>query len=175
MVAQGQLRLDPLLRQRDLQLLEAPGLGRGEGLGELGEGRAPPERERLGEPLGCRARVPAREGLAAAAQQLLRPEGVELLGSDVELVPRRARDQHPRRQHLAQLGDVDLDHLGGGVRGLLAPEVVDQPRDRHGPPGAEREHGEQGPLLAASEGDRVAAVEDLERPQGSDLHLARQA
>ncbi len=159
----------------ELQLLQPAGLGRGEGLGELGERRAPPQGEGLGEALGRRGRVSLGEGLAPAAQQLLRAEGVNLLGGDVELVPRRARDQHPRRQHLPQLGDVDLDHLGRRVRRLLAPEVVDQPRGRHGPPGAEREHGEERPLLAASEGDGVAAVEDLEGPQGPDLHLPRQA
>ena len=147
---QGQLGPDPLLEQREVQLLQAPRLAGGEGLGELGERRPAPQGEGLAQAVRGAPGIARGEGLAARPQQLLSPEGVNLRRRDVELVARRARQQDVGRQHLAQLRDVDLHHLGRRVGRLLAPEVIDQAGGRHGPARAQREHGQQSPLLAAS-------------------------
>jgi hypothetical protein len=62
-----------------------------------------------------------------------------------------------------------VDHLHGGRRLVLAPQILEQRVDRDGAPGLEREAGEQRALARPAEGDGGAVVAGLQRPEDEDV------
>jgi hypothetical protein len=144
--------VDPVLQRPEPQILQACALARRERLAELGERRPAPQCEGV-------IQAPRRAQLVEA------PE----IRRGVEDVARRAGLQGPVRQHLAQLRDGDVDHLHGGRRLMLAPQVLEQRVDRDGAPGLEREPGEQGALTRPAEADGRAIGADLQRPEDEDV------
>src|SRR5262249_44022126 len=152
--------LDGLLDRDQAQLLQPPGLGCRERLLEhAGERRSLPERERL---------APALAFDELLEQQRIHPRGVDpkllspALREDVRVAG--AVDQAP------QLRDVLLDHLRRRGRRVLAPQAVDEPLERHGLVGAEREHRQHGLLLRAGQLDRMAVQLDVDGTKDADRH-----
>ena len=89
---------------------------------------------------------------------------VELVGADPESVAtvcRRDRVAAVPGQHLAQLGDVDVDRLSGRGRRRLAPELVDQALARDELVRMQEQDRQDEPLLQPAQRDRLALVDHL--------------
>ena len=146
--------LERQLGGRKVQLLQPAHLrGRERLLAHAGERGSVPERERLARQLTTGAVAVGGSGHEPLELQRVdrRRVDLQLVAASVGRDPRRAiLGQQP-----AQLGDVLLHHLRGGRRRLLAPEPLDQPLDRDGRVGAQRQHREHGALLRASELERT--------------------
>ena len=99
--------------------------------------------------------------------------GVQVTVAEAQLVAAPARDDLPAvsavRQGLAQLGHVELDHLVGTGRWILAPQPFHQTVGRDGGSLVQREEGEQGARLARADGHRLAADADLHGSKDADL------
>jgi hypothetical protein len=67
---------------------------------------------------------------------------------------------------------VDVDHLHGRRRHVLAPDVVDQAIDGDGPVDVEQQARQQRTLGRGAERERRAIVLDLERTEQPDVHRA---
>jgi PHD/YefM family antitoxin component YafN of YafNO toxin-antitoxin module len=70
--------------------------------------------------------------------------------------------------------DVDLHVLRRGRRRALAPEVVDEPVDRHSLVRVEKQECEQSTLLPAAEWEWMALADDLERTKDAEIHRDHQ-
>jgi hypothetical protein len=135
-------------------LLEAADLKRGERLGgDVVERRPAPQRERL-----------ARR---AVGDQALEAMGVDLALPEPQLVAVAAGDNlgavAAGAQRLAQLRDVDLDHLVRRRWRGLAPEAIDQCLRRDRGAFVEGEYCEQRARLASADGDRLFVDGGLHR------------
>ena len=87
MTSEAQLCLHPFLDRNATELLEAKRLGPREvGVGELGEGASAPEGKRLIQERSRRRRLTGGGALLRVADQLLEPEGVELIGLERQQV-----------------------------------------------------------------------------------------
>ena len=94
MAAHGQIGLHPLLGGPKAQLLETRGLPLGEGLvGEVGQGRPPPQAQGLGEGGTGRGAVASLQRLSPLLHPRLEAQEVELLGGDLEDVAGGASEQ----------------------------------------------------------------------------------
>ena len=110
----GQIEVDRRFGGGEPQLLEAPDHGRGERLvGDVGQRRSAPERERLAR--------------GALGDETLEAARVDVVGRDPQLVAATAGDdRRPGVEHAAQLRYVLLDHLRRGRRRVLAPQAFHQ-------------------------------------------------
>jgi len=139
------------------ELLEAGGLGLGEApVGEVGERRSPPEGQRLPE--------------AALLLQSLEALQIELVGRKAQQVAGRHGLQALPAEELAELGDVHLQRLGGGLGRLSLPEGVDQAVARDDLVPVEQQDGQQTALLGAPKAHRPRLGVNLERPKDAELH-----
>ena len=162
--------LEPQLHRRQPQLVDAPRLGQDEPVpGQVVEQPAAPQAERL---LAGARRVLQPSGgerRAAGREQLLEPGQVEHVGRRHQRVAGPARLDRGlarrRGEHLPQVGHVDLDDVGGGLRRRLAPQLVHQAVDAQRLAGVQREQREQRALPGRSERQRHAVALDRERPQ----------
>ena len=66
--------------------------------------------------------------------------------------------------------DIHLYGLGGGRRGSLAPQLVDQPVDRNLIAAVKHEHSQQRTLLRGSEDDQLTVPHHLQRPKYPKFH-----
>ena len=132
-------RLDPVFRGGEAKLLEAVDLVTREVVeGELGECRAPPERERLVEHARRLLWRPLLERAATVTCQLLEAGRIHRDRIGPECVAGRLRDEQAVRiagfpfglEHAAQMRHVALDGFHGGAGRLTAPEGVDDPIGR---------------------------------------------
>src|SRR5204863_9402676 len=96
---------------------------------EVVERTAAPERKRRAQPLCRRVRFPVRQQSPTLSRQLLEALGVELIGTDLQHVSRRAGDDQlvlaasaTWLERLAKVRDVTLEHVRCGLRRRLAPE-----------------------------------------------------
>ena len=171
--AEREIRLDPIFEGGQPELLEPGDLApRKVFVGEVGEGRASPERERLAESSGGRLSGPVGDRAPAIGEQLLEALGIELARLDSEHVARRLGYEHLAAQRPPEVGDVPLDDLAGGRRRIAAPEPLDQPVGRHDLVPVQQQDREQGALLAAAEGDRPAALGNLQGPKDAVFHTS---
>ena len=170
--AERELGVDPVLEADPGPLLQVRGLRAGERLGELGQRHAAPQLQRRAQPRRRRRRVAGVQRGPAGVAQALEAHQVDGLRVDLQRVARRVRAQDPVRQRLAELRDVDVDHLHRGVRDVLAPQVVHEPVDGHRPVGLQQQPGEQRPRLAPAEAQRLLAVQHLQWPQDPELHVS---
>ena len=136
-------------------------------VGELGEGLAAPEPERLAE-------QPARLGGIGAfrlADQLLETEQVELVGVEPDQIAGLLRhDRCAVSEQLPQLRDVVLERVRSCGRRVTRPQRVDQAVDRDGRVRGQQKEGEQRSLLRAAQGHGASFVHDFERPQDPEFH-----
>ena len=65
---------------------------------------------------------------------------------------------------------MDLDHLGGRARHILAPEIVDEAVDGHGVVGVEQQPSQESALARRSKRDRRSAVSHVQRPEQARFH-----
>ena len=170
--AEGEVGLAAQLERVQPELLEAPRLGLGEGLGDhVGQRRAAPERQRLAqEPRGGR-----RRGVLGLGHERLEAAQVEVVAAEPEDVARLLRlDRVRRRERLAQLRDVVLQRVRRVGRRCGAPQLVDQAVDRDDLVGARDQEREERPLPRSADADRTAPVDDLQGSEDAELHgLAR--
>jgi hypothetical protein len=171
--AQAEVGLDALLERLQPQLLEARDLGLSERLvGEVGQRRTAPQRERLPE-FRCRAlRIAVSQPAPAVREQLVEPFRVKLAWHQFQRVATALRDQAAVSDHPAQLRDVDVDAVQCAGRRRLAPQRVDQPVGRNGVTGVDEQDGQQRPLLASAERELAGPIAHLKRPEYTELHSA---
>ena len=141
-------------------------MGLGKGLvGQVGEGRAAPERERVAKLLRARLRL----GAAGALDDDPKAVEIELARPDAQPISRSLRLQHLGPEGLSQLRDEVLQRRRRSSWRLLAPERVDQPVDRDDPARFEQEHRQHRPLFQAAEQERACLVGDLEWTENSKI------
>jgi hypothetical protein len=179
MPTKSQLGGQPVLQDHQAKLLQPLPLGLGEGLvGHVGQGRPAPQPQRLPQHLGGLSGPAALQQPLALLGQRHETGGIQILSSDHQPVPRRPSDQHPRRrlspttrlQRPTQVGDIGLQR-GGRLRGwLLAPQLLDQPVQRHYLVGVHQQHRQQSALLGSSQLHRMLVVQDLQRSKDPELH-----
>ncbi len=125
--SEGEVGLDPFLERPEPQLLETIDVGGRERLvGEVGQRRAPPQRERLPDAVGRGARVAARELPACLLHAAFEAVGVELTVRDAEQVSAAAGLQPAPAlvrtvEGPAQARDMRLERLARGGRRRLPP------------------------------------------------------
>ena len=134
--AAGQVGVDPALQRGEPGLLEAAGVGLGEGkIGHVRQGRAPPQAQRRAQdPRGGLRPAPGQVCLCAA-DQALEAGGVQFVAGDVEPVAGRLRHQQAGAgaEGAAQPGDIDPQR-GHAVWGRASrPQVIGEPVGRHDP------------------------------------------
>ena len=159
--AERQVGVDALLQRRGVPLLEPGDLGLRERLvGNVGQRRPAPQRERLAQPRGGVGGSLARERLATLVREPLETIHVELAVLHLEHVaaaPRLKSLPVAVVERATQLADVVLQHLRGRRRRRLAPQRVDQPIARDRLVAMQQQQGENGALPALPErarGDR---------------------
>ena len=175
MVAHRQARIDPRLRGREEQLLEAAGLGPGERLvAHLAVGRSSPQVLGLLEQAGGLGRAPTGELAAAFRHQAFEPEDVGYLGGDVQHVPRGAGDDHVSRhagvaQPFAHPRDGRPQRDLGAAASVVTRQGVHQAVDRDDEAAVDEEAGHQRPGLHTADIDGPAIPHDLDGAEDADL------
>ena len=170
--------LDQALERDRVKLLEPISLKTRElEASELHQRRAAPQLKRLHKQFPRMRRI-AAESTLRFAHQPLKPPRVDPLGVDLQHVPRpRAAHRHPTAtgaQDLADPRHVHLQRVLRGSRRALAPQLVGQPVKRDSLRRAGQQQRENGSLLSATERKRLATSDDLQRPEGSELHRTPQ-
>ncbi len=166
-----EIGVDPLLEDGRAQLLEPRDLGLRERLvEEVRERRAAPERESFTERALGRDRVVSLERGASLLREACEPVDVDPLRRQLELVAGRAGRNH-RPERLAELGDIDLDRVGGGLGRITGPQRLDQPVDGDDAAGLEREHGKERARLRPPERDELSRARGFERPEKAYVEL----
>lgn len=170
--AEREVRVDSVLYGGEPQLFETGHLGAR--AGEVGQGRAAPQGERLPE-YGLGPRVVALgEGRSSVAGQPLEAVRVDGVGGDGDAVAGGVGlDPCVRTEPPAQPGDLGLEGVGGSGRRLATVQTVGQPLRGDGPAGVQEEQGEQraGAGAAGVQGAAVRGA-DLEGSQDAEAHSA---
>jgi hypothetical protein len=161
-LARGEIGVDPLLERAEAQLLELRRVCLRERLvGEVGQRRPAPQRERLAQLRGRGGGI----GAGRLRDQRLKAGQVELGRLDVERVAGRGGHQPAIAELLAHARDVDLDALRHRGRRRVTPDLVHEALGRDDVVGVQQQHRQHGALLAPAERERaVAFVDDLQRP-----------
>nr|WP_264372934.1 hypothetical protein [Nonomuraea phyllanthi] len=146
-------------------------------VGELGERRPSPQRQRLGQHRGAGTRV---SGLSRPRGQLGEGFGVGLAGLGSEPVSRRVGGHQVIAarfgllQRVAQAGHLQLERAGGVGGRIVAPEVVDEPLDGDRLALASEQGGQQRSHLGLRDRHRYAIRGPyLDRAQHAKAHIAR--
>ena len=172
--AVGQIRVHPVLHQRQTQLLQAAGLRHAPlDVAELPERLTPPQAQRLARRVDDGRIVPPLELIGAPPGQLLEPCGVELRGIEPQFVASTNRGDQCARlaTRTTRLeGSAQPRHVGvhGPLRGArwpVTPHRVDERVDRNRGVHPSQQQREDETFLGPPNGDGPVAVEDLERPR----------
>ena len=163
----GEIALEALLERLEPKLLEPVDLWLGPPLvGELGQGRPPPERESFPQhPVRRR-----RAGGPRIRHELIEAKEVERTGIGTELVRRRRGPDHVATEHPPELGDVCLENLRGRRRRPAGPELLDQQVARNRLVRPDEQQGKQGPLLWRIQRNDTALGDHLKRTEDAELH-----
>jgi hypothetical protein len=181
-LSEGQLRFQPVLDRHRSQLLEPRDLGLPEGgMGELGQRRAPPQRQSLRQSGASLGGPASGEQAVTFGGQGVEAGGVEPVGINAQQIARSSGDQHlgwgPREtsglEDLAQIVHVGLQRSARAGRRLFPPQQVDETVHRHHAVGVDQQHGQHRPLLGRPETHRFAAVPHLQRAQYLEVHPPR--
>ena len=128
-----QLGFDQVLLRGGMKLVKSGDLDLGEArVVEVRKRCSPPQRERCLQRRGGALRALRRELAPALAHQTLEDPAVDGVRVDPQLVAVLAGDHQfaagfgTRLECLTKAGDVGLQGLARGRRGLLAPQLVDQ-------------------------------------------------
>ena len=160
----GEIGVDRQLDRAQVEPLEAADLGSGKGLGgDVGERGAAPQLER-----GSGQAVRPGAGLFTSGlfDQLLEAQGIDRIPGKAQLVAAPAGEDLCLRaalaEGLAQAPDVLLDVLGGGRRGVVSPERVDQLIGAERRVGLKREQRDDAALLASPQGQGLSVDQRLD-------------
>ena len=125
--AEREIGVDPFLQRHESKLLEPRDLCLREGLvGEVGERRPAPERERLAESRRRTRCIPGGQALPAFVCEPREAVHVHSRRIELEHVAGRAPGDRLRPERLTQLRDVHLHRVRGRVWRLARPEDLDQ-------------------------------------------------
>jgi hypothetical protein len=164
--SRGQVAIDRQLERRDPKLVQAADLRR---------------RERLVRHIRERRTAPQAQRVARRARrnELLEAPRIQLTVAQPQLVTAPARDDLRAvgavGEHLAQLRDVQLDHLGRGRRRLLTPEPLDEPVRRDRRARVQRQQRQQGPWLPRADRHRLVAGACLHGSENANVHIAQRS
>ena len=159
--AEREVGVDAPLEGSEPQLLDPPDRRLRERLvGEVGERRPSPERERFAQPLRD-DRGRRSVGLLDELREMVE---VELASLDAEQVARRLGfEPLPRRaERLPQLRDAHLQRGRAGGGRLVGPELVEQPVTRDDLVRVQKQQREQRPLTRPAERQRPPVDGDLQ-------------
>ena len=163
--AELEVGLDPVLERRKPKLLE---MRRGAAdwiVGEVGERRASPQRQCLGEPLGRDGRL----GPLSLVDEPQEAGEIELVPVDPEHVARGPCDQ-PLPELLSQPAEVVVQRRKGRRRRCVTPHAVDELVDRHHAVRVEQQERQHRPPSRSAERQDALAVAHLERAEDPELH-----
>lgn len=149
--------------------VEPAGLPAGRGrrpVGKIGEGGPVPQGERLLQGREGLLRVAVLQGPAPLPRQPLEPVQVHGVRRGGEAVAALRGLDGAVAQGAPQPSDEGLERTGGVGGGIAVPHLADQDPCRNGPPGAQREDGEEGAQPRPAEGDGRAVV--AECPGGAE-------
>ena len=170
--------IDPRLRAREEQLLEASGLGTGKRLvAHIAVRRSSPKVLGLLEQAGGFARAPSGELAPTFRHEVLEPGDIGHLGGDVQHVSRGTGDDRGGHPGLTQSfahtrdGRAQRD-LGAGS--LVVPrQGIHEAVDRHDEAAVDEEAGDERPRLHTPDVDGLAVPGDLDGTQDADLEGER--
>ena len=179
--AESEIGVDPVLECLEPQLVEAIDVGPRELLvGEVVERAALPERQGRSQAIGCRVGIAVVQQPPALTGQPLEALGVDLIRAYLQHVSGRQRDENlvlasvaAWLERLAKMRDVALEHVRGGLRRRVTPQVVDQSVGGDDLVRTQQEQREHSPLLRASEWERRPTGSDLQRAQDAEIELLR--
>ena len=138
-------------------------------LGQVGERRPAPERERLSQVVGRIVRAPRFERRPAALEQALEAVEIELVRVDDDAVAVAGGLDPLRAERAPQPVDVHLQRLHGGCRAVPRPRARRQLLGRHHAPAVDEQQCEQRALLRRAERSRSPSDHGLDRPQDAEL------
>ena len=142
-VTECELRIETQLVRSKAKLLQAFGLDTARG-GErdVGQRRPPPHAERGSRQLDDVGVVVQRGGQCRSLLELGEAPCVQCRIAELDGIAGAA--SHERGtvpvEDLAEPGDVRLERVRRGPRRIVAPDLLDEPPDRHDLAGAEQEH-----------------------------------
>jgi hypothetical protein len=173
--AEREIGVDAVFERSEPALLQSGCLGpRERRVTHVGECGTAPQRQRLPQDPRRRFGVTLTQGGAAALGQLLEASYVQrVVRAQLEDVPRLlgADGTVPTAgKRLAKVGDANPDRVERRAGGLSRPQVLDQPVDRDGPSGLQKEPGYEGSLEGAAEIDVRATIDRLDRAQDPIPH-----
>jgi hypothetical protein len=167
---QSEIRFDATLECQQAQLLEATRDRIEERLvGEVGERRPTPQRQRRTKGGRRLIGVAAFERPAPVARELLEPLEIESAYLDTKDVPRALRLDRLLPEHLAETRHVALHEVPGRARWVVPPQPVDEVRCRDERVRATDEKGEHRSLLRRPESRLTAVHDHLERAEHAVL------
>ena len=178
-MTQFQVGCDAVLERRRVQVVQGADLGLRELLvGQIGERRPTPQRQRLAKTLRGDSRLPSVEGRSTACDPVLEALEVELARRHAQLVAGGARHEETTvlpggklgLERPAQPRDRHLECLRAALQPLFIPELRDQPVARDHLVGMQQQERQQCPLLRSAEGESPVIVVDLERPEYPEVH-----
>ena len=165
---------EPALQRSETQLVEARrDRAHGREVGDVGERRAAPERQRHCQLRCCVGGAASLVISHPGRGVLLEPVQVQRAVGRDQRVATTVRGDRIAAQQLAQVRDVALDDIRRGIRRPLVPDPVDQAVDRDGLIGVREQDREHGALMAAGERDRLTIDERLERSEDPEFDAHR--
>jgi hypothetical protein len=163
----GQVGVDARLDRPEHPLLDQGRLRHGPRLErEIGERSTTNEAESLGEEPGSALGL----GVGRLRHEAVESVDVDLVRADDDLVAALVRQDALVPESAPEVRDVHLHALERGRRRIVGPERVDELVGRHALPPAEKQDGEQRPLLGGGEVDRPTTLFDLQRAEQAELH-----
>ena len=172
--AESEVGIHPVLDARKPQLFQMRALDHRERLLEVGQRRSAPQRKGFAQLRRGTCGVAASKHRPAVLAEAAEPHDVDRRWVELDRVTGRPRQQDLRRKQLAQLGNVDVHHLHGRIRHLIAPKVLHETLDAHRVVDVKQQSREQRALLAPAERNDGGAVVSLERSEEPELHRCRQ-
>jgi hypothetical protein len=167
--SEREIGFEPPLERGNAELFETRDFDLRERLvREFGERRPAPKIESIAQSL----RRELGRRLLRVPDQRLEAKQVELVRADADQVTGLLRGNRVvGSQRFTELRDVVLQRVGGGPGRMRSPELVDEPVCRDDLVRTGEKEREKCPLPRAAKRERMAMLDDLERPQDSELHV----
>ena len=163
-VAQLELRLEPVLGRSEPQRLEPRGGRRSEGVPrELAERRPAPQSERLAQNGGRLLRAPVVDRCTALEGEPLEPVRVDQLRFHDERVGTAVRMDRVAAEDRSQVRHEHVERIARRRGRLPVPEILEQALTRHGPVHMQEQVEQERPLLPARDEKLSRAVADRQR------------
>jgi hypothetical protein len=172
-LAESELRIDPVLGGGEAQLLEPLDVDACERL-ELQVGQRPPAPQPLRLAQGSRGQVVVTRLFRPPSffHELLEAPQIELTGRDTQDVSRRSRDERRavRAECLPKPRNVHLHRVARRRRRVVGPQLLDEAIARHDPIRAQQQHREERALPRTTQREALPVRADFERTKDSKVH-----